>query len=43
MIYKKQFSKIKRFEDGFELSKQINAILLAFVSTMKEWSNQQQQ
>jgi len=39
MIYKKQFSKIKRFEDGFELSKQINAILLAFIGTMKEWNN----
>ena len=35
-IYQQQFSKIKRFETGFELSKQINSILLTLLSTTKE-------
>ncbi|HIO70882.1 MAG TPA: hypothetical protein EYG60_03020 [Campylobacterales bacterium] len=39
MIYKKQFATIKRFDDGYELAKQINSILLKFASTIKELNN----
>jgi len=35
-IHQKQFAGLKRFEDGFELSKQINSILLTLTSTTKE-------
>jgi|GEM_PF-2679984 len=35
-IYQQQFSHFKRFEDGYELSKQMNSILLAITTTTKE-------
>jgi len=35
-IHKQQFAHFKRFEDGYELSKQMNSILLAITNTTKE-------
>ena len=35
-IYKQQFAHFKRFEDGYELSKQMNSLLLAITTVIKE-------
>jgi len=35
-IHKKHFASLKRFDEGFELAKQMNSIILKMVATIKE-------